>query len=147
MTASRHHPLSLRHLRYKSGWGWLLALCWLLLNTQLAVAGHRCGLSVMAAPVSIQHDAHRTQQSAAMSEMQPTSAMSSTADSGPLCEKHCLPDSANQDLSSLSLLALPASTELLPVQPPEQASHSNNNWFTPPVVGPPAEIRFCRFRE
>ncbi|MEI7062547.1 hypothetical protein [Dickeya chrysanthemi] len=147
MTASRHHPLSLRHLRYKSRWGWMLALCWLLLNAQLAVAGHRCNLAVTAAPVSIQHDAHRMQPDAVMPDMPAADAIQTTTGVSPLCEKHCQPDTASPDLPSLSLLALPVSSELLPAQPPEPVTAGSNRWFTPPVAGPPAEIRFCRFRE
>ncbi|MGI3106840.1 hypothetical protein [Dickeya fangzhongdai] len=147
MTASRHHSFNLRHLRHKSGWGWMLALCWLLLNAQLAVAGHRCELAVTAAPVSIQHDAHRMQPDVVMPDMPAAHVMQSAADVSPVCEKHCLPDSASQDLPSLSLLALPVNSELLPAQPPEPVTASSNSWFTPPVAGPPAEIRFCRFRE
>ncbi|AUC44257.1 hypothetical protein D083_3908 [Dickeya solani RNS 08.23.3.1.A] len=82
-----------------------------------------------------------------MPDMPAAHATQATADAGPLCEKHCLPDSASQDLPSLSLLALPVSDELLPVPTPEPVTVGSNRWFTPPVAGPPAEIRFCRFRE
>ncbi|WP_459607002.1 hypothetical protein [Dickeya oryzae] len=146
MTASRPHPLSLRHLRYKSRWGWMLALCWLLLNAQLAIASHRCDIPLIAAaPVNVQHDTHRMQPDAVMPDT--GYDVQTTASVGPLCEKHCQPDTASQDLPSLSLLALPVSSELLPVQPPQPVTVGSNRWFTPPVAGPPAEIRFCRFRE
>ncbi|WP_168363091.1 hypothetical protein [Dickeya zeae] len=151
MTASRPHPLSLRHLRYKSRWGWMLALCWLLLNAQLAIASHRCDIPLIAAasvaPVNVQHDTHRMQSDAVMPDMSAGYDVQTTASVGPLCEKHCQPDTASQDLPSLSLLALPVSSELLPVQPPQPVTVGSNRWFTPPVAGPPAEIRFCRFRE
>ncbi|QYM94327.1 hypothetical protein FGI21_07760 [Dickeya zeae] len=129
----------------------MLALCWLLLNTQLAIASHRCDIPLIAAasvaPVNVQHDTHRMQSDAVMPDMSAGYDVQTTASVGPLCEKHCQPDTASQDLPSLSLLALPVSSELLPVQPPQPVTVGSNRWFTPPVAGPPAEIRFCRFRE
>jgi hypothetical protein len=87
------------------------------------------------------------QQDAVMADMSAGYDVQTTASVGPLCEKHCQPDTASQDLPSLSLLALPVSSELLPVQPSQPVTVGSNRWFTPPVAGPPAEIRFCRFRE
>ncbi|WP_067486662.1 hypothetical protein [Dickeya sp. CSL RW240] len=147
MTAFRHRPFSLHALRHKSAWGWLLALCWLLLNTQLAVAGHRCGLTITAAPVMVQHEAHRMSHPADMPDGQTTAQVKASAEISPLCEKHCLPDSATQELPSLSLLALPVNDELLPVPPSPSLAVASDDRLTPPVTGPPATIRFCRFRE
>ena len=49
--------------------------------------------------------------------------------------------------TSLELNALPAETTLLVVSPQQEICAERMDWHTPPVTGPPAEIRFCRFRE
>ncbi|ACS84973.1 hypothetical protein [Musicola paradisiaca] len=148
MTTRHSASLSYRHLRYTSRWGWLLALCWLLLNTQLAVASHACSLSIVAAPAVIQHQAHTQPSGMTMNHnMADSTPVANTADAGPLCDKHCLPDSASQDTPSIALLALPTETELQLALPASTLVVAGPDWFTPPVIGPPAEIRFCRFRE
>ncbi|MGM3174795.1 hypothetical protein [Dickeya lacustris] len=147
MTAPRYRLLSLHTLRHRSAWGWLLAICWLLLNSQLAIAGHRCTLTPTAAPVVVQHEAHRMPHHGATPDEQSVSQFQASPEASPLCEKHCLPDSASQDLPSLSLLALPVNDELLPVNASLSSAVGRPDALTPPVTGPPATIRFCRFRE
>lgn len=66
---------------------------------------------------------------------------------GALCEKHCVPDSVQKDLQHMPLVALPA-TLTLAVVTPLCAEKIDSGWaLSPPATGPPATIRFCRFRE
>lgn len=133
--------LSMHQLRFakKRAGAWLLAVCWLLLNSQLAIASHGCDLQLTAAAPTAQHMMHMQ-----ASEM-PAHSMQAA---GPLCEKHCVPDTAQQDHGNLVLAAvLPANSELLVAAPQPQAQISRLDWQTPPIAGPPAEIVFCRFRE
>ncbi|MBS4432267.1 hypothetical protein E2566_07025 [Pectobacterium punjabense] len=150
MSASSRSPLLIHHLRHKGRWGWLLALCWLFLNAQLAIAGHQCDITLSQTPPAIQHQAHLQQ-----TDVQPQSShahhaakASYAADQQtPLCEKHCVPDSVKQDNGSLALLALPVSNELVLADNPITLNQACDAWLSPPAAGPPAEIRFCRFRE
>ncbi|MEQ9886811.1 hypothetical protein [Pectobacterium zantedeschiae] len=150
MSASSRSPLLIHHLRHKGRWGLLLALCWLFLNAQLAIAGHQCDMTLSQISPAIQHQAHLQQ-----SDVQPLSShahhavkASYAADQQtPLCEKHCVPDSVKQDNGSLALLALPVSSELVVADNPVMLNQACDTWFSPPAAGPPAEIRFCRFRE
>ncbi|MEQ9861785.1 hypothetical protein OI450_12210 [Pectobacterium cacticida] len=150
MSSLPRSPLLIHHLRYKGRWGWLLGLCWLFLNAQLAIAGHHCEMSFSQASPAIQHQAHLQQADVQplSSHTHPTAKMSYAADQQTsLCEKHCVPDSVKQDSGSLALLALPVSGELVLANGPAMLNQADNVWLSPPAVGPPAEIRFCRFRE
>lgn len=138
MSAARPPRHSLSRLRHRSGWGWLLALCWLLLNAQLAIAGHRCDLPVTAPTPAMQHQSHL---------MQPAHTPQAAEQQSSLCDKHCVPDSVSQDFAALAALAPPASSELSLAERPQPLLLASAEWFSPPVAGPPAEIRFCRFRE
>ncbi|HGM6859163.1 hypothetical protein [Serratia rubidaea] len=122
----------------KRGGAWLLLLVWLLFNGQLALAGHGCDLRPLGSAVAAQHMAH----------LQPdASAMAHPAGADVLCEKHCVPDNAQQDHASLSLAALPASFGLSLAVPRFAPQISRSHWQTPPIAGPPTEVVFCRFRE
>ncbi|MBA5237929.1 hypothetical protein H2Y54_15460 [Pectobacterium aroidearum] len=150
MSASSRSPLFIHHLRHKGRWGWLLALCWLFLNAQLAIAGHQCDITLSQTSPTIQHQAHLQQV-----DVQPLSshaqhmagASYALDQQTPLCEKHCVPDSVKQDNGSLALLALPVSGELVLADNPVTLNLACDAWLSPPAAGPPAEIRFCRFRE
>ncbi|WP_420065365.1 hypothetical protein [Pectobacterium colocasium] len=150
MSASSRSPLFIHHLRHKGRWGWLLALCWLFLNAQLAIAGHQCDMVLSQTSPAVQHQAHLQLADVhpLSSHTQHTAEASYTADQQtPLCEKHCIPDSVKQDNGSLALLALPVSGELVLADNPVPLNQACDAWLSPPAVGPPAEIRFCRFRE
>ena len=141
MSALASISISMHRLRFakKRAAAWLLAVCWLLLNSQLAIASHNCNLQLTSAAPAAQHTMHMQAADPQADQMQAE---------GPLCEKHCVPDSAQQDHGNLALATvLPASSELLVAAPQPQASFSRLDWQTPPIAGPPAEIVFCRFRE
>ncbi|MEB6336984.1 hypothetical protein [Serratia rhizosphaerae] len=127
----------LRFVSKRSG-AWLLLLAWLLLNGQLALAGHGCDLQPDGSAVAAQHMSHLQQA---------TPGMDSHTGADALCEKHCVPDNAQQDHASLSLAALPASFGLSLAIPRTTARISLIHWQTPPIAGPPTEVVFCRFRE
>ncbi|RLM21122.1 hypothetical protein BIY29_14245 [Brenneria alni] len=146
MSASCLSPSFIHHLRNKGRWGWLLALCWLFLNAQLAIAGHQCDLAVSHISPSMQHQAH-LQQTTSPSSHHDVMPKPPADQQTPLCEKHCVPDTIKQDNASLALLAIPVSNELALVDQPREVNCATHAWFSPPVAGPPAEIRFCRFRE
>lgn len=142
MSALASISISMHRLRFakKRAGAWLLAVCWLLLNSQLAIASHHCNLQLTSAAPAMQHTMH-------MQAADPQADKMMQAE-GPLCEKHCVPDSAQQDHGNLALAAvLPASSELLVAAAQPQAQFSRLDWYTPPIAGPPAEIVFCRFRE
>lgn len=125
-----------RRLRIRAG---LVIACWLLLNLQLAVAAHHGGQQQPVTPqVQINH---------IVDGMMTMSGMDNVGQKV-ICEKHCDPDTAQPNTStSLQLNALPAETTLLVVSPQQEICAERMDWHTPPVTGPPAEIRFCRFRE
>lgn len=141
MSALASISLSMHRLRFakKRAGAWLLAVCWLLLNSQLAIANHGCDLQFTAETPAEQHMMHMQATDPVMDNMQAA---------GPLCEQHCIPEPMQQDHGSLALAAmLPASSELRVVAPAQQVQFSRAAWQTPPIAGPPAEIVFCRFRE
>ncbi|MEQ9880432.1 hypothetical protein ABRP92_20905 [Pectobacterium aroidearum] len=150
MSASSRSPLLIHHLRHKGRWGWLLALCWLFLNAQLAIAGHQCDMTLSQTSPTIQHQAHLQQadvQSLSSHAQHTTKASYAADQQTPLCEKHCIPDSVKQDNGALALLALPVSGELVLADNSVTLNQACDAWLSPPAAGPPAEIRFCRFRE
>lgn len=115
----------------------LLAFCGLLIQSQVAVASHQCDISVDGEAVMLQHMQHQM----AVKES-PAHAMKA-----PLCGKHCVPDILQKDLQHTPLIALPAATTLAAVTP-LCVEETGRSWErVPPATGPPATIRFCRFRE
>lgn len=140
MSALASISLSMHRLRFakKRACAWLLVVSWLLLNTQLALASHNCNLQFSGEAPMTQHMMHMQNSVPSQQQMQTQE---------PLCEKHCVPESAQQDHSNLTLAALPTSSELAVITPFPSRSVPSNTWQTPPITGPPAEIVFCRFRE
>lgn len=130
--------------------GMLLIACWLILNAQLAIAGHQCDITPAASPVFTQHQGHlqpdRLQHSS-MHAMPSMMDMSHGQAQNSLCEKHCVPDSIQSDSGVLVLAVLPTHTELMLADAQQTPRVHHVDWHTPPIVGPPTEIAFCRFRE
>ncbi len=125
--------------------GMLLVTCWFFLNTQLAIAGHQCDIAPADSPVFSQHQGHL--QSDPMQQMLSAMEMSHGPAQNSLCEKHCLPDSVQSDSGMLVLAALPTHTELVLADIQQAPGVRRLDWHMPPIVGPPTEIVFCRFRE
>ncbi|WP_448665947.1 hypothetical protein [Serratia plymuthica] len=140
MSALTSISLSMHRLRFakKRARAWLWVVSWLLLNTQLALASHNCNLQFSGEAPMAQHMMHMQNSVPSQQQIQAQE---------PLCEKHCVPESAQQDHTNLTLAALPTSGELAIITPFPSRSTSSNTWQTPPITGPPAEIVFCRFRE
>ncbi len=127
---SLFQPLIRRRFRIRAGF---VVACWLLLNMQLALAAHHTPQPDITAPQNASHAQMPGMQHAVAQKM--------------LCEKHCNPDSAQTGSPSLQLTALPVDATLLPVASEQTPCIEQAQWYQPPVTGPPAEIRFCRFRE
>ncbi len=129
---SLFQPLIRRRFRIRAGF---VVACWLLLNMQLALAAHHTPTSPseINEPQSVTHT-----QMPGMQHAAPQKA---------LCEKHCNPDNAQTSSPSLQLTALPVDATLLLVASHHTPCIEPALWQQPPVTGPPAEIRFCRFRE
>lgn len=123
---TRHLRFIQRHLTVL-----LLTLVGILFQSQVAIASHNCALVVPGESVVMQHMGHLQQQVMAT----------------PLCEKHCVPDSAQQSNDHPPVIALPVSMTLAVVERPCQVASRDDGYLTPPAMGPPATIRFCRFRE
>lgn len=116
----------------------LIALGWLLIQSQMAIASHGCTLPVPSEAMAQQHLHHL-----AMGDDAPKAH----AMKAPLCEKHCVPDQVQKESHYPSLEALPA-TLTLAISEPVCSAITSRSWvLTPPAAGPPATIRFCRFRE
>ncbi len=114
----------------------LIAFGWLLIQSQVAVASHDCSIDLRGDVTAIQH-----------MDMMAKPGPVHAADVSPICEKHCVPDQAPKDPGQPQLVALPASMTLT-LNTPECTAVRQSAWsVTPPAVGPPATIRFCRFRE
>lgn len=116
----------------------LMLSLWLLVNAQLALASHDCAPRPAALPVTIHH-APQMQHGSSM----PTQA----AAQGPLCEKHCVPDAAQKETQHSPLAALPGALDLTLTDWPAAPHIQRIAWLAPPIAGPPAEVRFCRYRE
>ncbi|HEY4435919.1 MAG TPA: hypothetical protein VGN40_07130 [Lelliottia sp.] len=114
----------------------LFAFGWLLIQSQVAVASHDCTLSPRGESAMIQH-----------MDMMDTPQHHQLSNISPLCEKHCVPDQVQKDPAQPQLVAIPATmTITLNTLSCSEVAHSA--WsLTPPAAGPPATIRFCRFRE
>jgi hypothetical protein len=115
----------------------LLAFGWLFVNSQVAVASHDCPVEFSAQPLSMQHNQHMLMED----EFEMVKAK------GALCEKHCIPDVMQKDNDHSSLIALPVTPTLALVVPECTEALVPAAVLTPPATGPPATIRFCRFRE
>lgn len=114
----------------------LLAFGWLLIQTQVAVASHQCSMDLRGEVATIQH-----------MEMMAQPGPHYAAGASPLCENIVCRIRYKKILPSRILVALPAAMTLT-LTPPECSSASHSAWsVTPPAVGPPATIRYCRFRE
>lgn len=116
----------------------LLAFGWLFVNSQVAVASHDCPIDFSAQAVSIQHGEHLL-----MADTDPDMAKMN----GPLCEKHCVPDVMQKDNGHSDVAALPVADTLALIVPDCTPAVTSVSRLTPPATGPPATIRFCRFRE
>lgn len=111
----------------------LVAFGVLVLQSQLALAAHQCDLNLMGDSTMLQHVQHQDMPSSFMKT--------------PLCEKHCVPDSAQKVADHSPVVALPVTLTLAVVSAPAQSAPRADWTLKPPAVGPPATIRFCRFRE
>ncbi|WP_435947556.1 DUF2946 domain-containing protein [Dryocola sp. BD586] len=116
----------------------LLAFGWLFVNAQLAVASHDCPLNISAEAAAVQHSEHML-----MTGDRQTMAKNS----GPLCDKHCVPDVMQKDNGHSDVIALPVTATLALRAPDCTPALVPIAALTPPATGPPATIRFCRFRE
>lgn len=114
-----------------------LALGFLLAAGQTAQASHGCPLDLEGQVAAVQHQDH----------LMGNPAPSPHSSASPLCEKHCVPDVMQKESPQSSLLALPVADTLAVIEP-QCAPQTRSYWLlTPPAAGPPATIRFCRFRE
>ncbi|WP_313124048.1 DUF2946 domain-containing protein [Pseudescherichia sp.] len=115
----------------------LMAFGWLLFQSQVAIASHDCTLDMQGESAMLQHVGH----------MQTPEAPTPQALQAPLCDKHCVPDAMQKESGHGSLTALPVDITLA-VSLPACVDTPPTEWsLTPPAAGPPATIRFCRFRE
>ncbi|MEZ6876495.1 hypothetical protein [Enterobacter sp. KBR-315C3_2022] len=114
----------------------LIAFGWLLIQSQVAAASHGCSIDLRGEVAAIQH-----------MDMMGKTAPLHASDASPLCEKHCMPDQAQKDPAQPQLVALPSAMTIA-LNVPECRAASPSAWsVNPPAVGPPATIRYCRFRE
>lgn len=118
----------------------LLAFGWLFVNSQVAVASHDCPVELSTQSLSLQHNQHMLMKA-------DMDSVNSVKMKGALCEKHCIPDVMQKDNGHSSLIALPVTHTLALVVPECTAAVAPAVVLTPPATGPPATIRFCRFRE
>ncbi|TKI03615.1 hypothetical protein [Martelella alba] len=116
----------------------ILLAFWLLLNSQLALAGHQCSMPVTALPATLEHTERMLHDDAPDQQ---------AGQPGLLCDKHCVPDCVHKDNQHAPFSVLPSPTELRLADWRETPQTLSADWLTPPIAGPPAEIRFCRFRE
>lgn len=114
----------------------MFAFGWLLIQSQVAVASHDCAINVQGETATLQH----------LDMMAMPQHHAAPAPSG-LCDKHCVPEQVQKDTGHPQLVALPAAMTITLNDPDCAAVASSSSVVTPPAVGPPATIRFCRFRE
>jgi hypothetical protein len=115
----------------------LLALGWFFVNSQVAIASYDCPVDMTAGPMVAPHNG---------AMQMPEKAMQAKI-SNPLCEKHCVPDVMQKDNGHSSPVALPVTNSLALIAPQCSTAVESTSYVTPPATGPPATIRFCRFRE
>lgn len=114
----------------------MLAFGWLLIQSQVAVASHDCTIDLRGETATFQH-----------MEMMTMPQHHAAPSSSGLCEKHCVPDQVQKDSGHPQLTALPAAMTVT-LNAPDCVEHTaSSRVVTPPAVGPPATIRYCRFRE
>ncbi|KEA54278.1 hypothetical protein DT73_02590 [Mangrovibacter sp. MFB070] len=118
-----------------------LAACWLVGNAPLAQASESSPGTHLSAPVTTHysHDSHNM-------AMLHTMAMRTSVDRI-LCEKDCHPDYGKLQHHKLQPEPVAMESGLLLVERWERDCVQPVSWHVPPSTGPPAEIRFCRFRE
>ncbi|ADW73567.1 hypothetical protein Rahaq_1951 [Rahnella aceris] len=115
----------------------LFALCWLVLNAQLALASHQCD---MRPPVENTAMAHNI-------TMQMPDSPEHMQSQSLLCEKHCAPERTQSDSGSVPLVALPVAPALAMLTVDASTAVTTADWIAPTVTPPPAEVQFCRYRE
>lgn len=115
----------------------LFALCWLILNAQLALASHQCD---MRPPVGSTAMAHNI-------TMQIPDSPEHMQSQSVLCEKHCAPERTPSDSGQVPLVALPVLPALAMITVDASTAVTTADWIAPPVTSPPAEVQFCRYRE
>ncbi|NIA87568.1 hypothetical protein [Rahnella aceris] len=115
----------------------LFALCWLVLNAQLALASHQCD---MRPPVKNTAMAHNI-------TMQMPDSPEHMQSQSLLCEKHCAPERTQSDSGSAPLVALPVAPALAMLTVDASTAVTTADWIAPTVTPPPAEVQFCRYRE
>ncbi|QBJ11634.1 hypothetical protein EYS10_25220 [Rahnella aquatilis] len=115
----------------------LFALCWLVLNAQLALASHQCD---MRPPVENTAMAHNI-------TMQIPDSPEHMQSQSLLCEKHCAPERTQSDSGSVPLVALPVAPALAMLTVDASTAVTTADWIAPTVTPPPAEVQFCRYRE
>lgn len=117
----------------------LIAFGWLFIQSQVAIASHDCDVDMQGEAIAAQHYTHMMSDDAMRSPAHLVKA--------PLCDKHCVPDVAQKDTGHSTPVALPASMSVAVVKPVCVDTVREGWALTPPAAGPPATIRFCRFRE
>jgi hypothetical protein len=136
----------------------------LLLNLQLAIASHHSEVPAAAVSVTssvalsatsismvsahsqhgqMQHEQHET----VLHQEQQVAADNESLVQDVLCDKHCHPDSVQLPSQTLHLDAVPTETSILLIADVTPVAISSAEWLSPPVIGPPPEIEYCRFRE
>lgn len=120
------------------------AACWLLLSSQLALASHHTGhdgesmASMPSMNMNMDDTMSRYMQHIVDMDM-PVHKI--------LCDKHCHPDNGQVQNHKLQPDMLPANIEMRLAERQQNVCVQPVSYRTPPAIGPPAEIRFCRFRE
>lgn len=115
----------------------LFALCWLLLNSQLALASHQCDMRPPVENTTMSHNEYM-QMPDSPEHMQSQSV---------LCEKHCVPERTQSDSGNVPIVALPVVPALAVITLDASVAVTTADWIAPPVTAPPAEVQFCRYRE
>ncbi|MFO6298670.1 hypothetical protein [Rahnella selenatireducens] len=115
----------------------LFALCWLLLNSQLALASHQCDMRPPVENTTMSHNEYM-QMPDSPEHMQSQSV---------LCEKHCVPERTQSDSGNVPIVALPVVPALAVMTLNASVVLTTADWVAPQVTAPPAEVQFCRYRE
>lgn len=115
----------------------LFALCWLLLNSQLALASHQCDMRPPVENTTMSHNEY----------MQTPDSPEHMQSQSVLCEKHCVPERTQTDNGNVPILALPVVPALAVITLDASVAVTTADWVAPQVTAPPAEVQFCRYRE